>query len=119
VIDALGTVLTAVDFVAPAVALWYLVLRRTEDRLSSALAIAGLSAFLVPSFMFLLNRTFGYPLERAGMTGLAIALVAGSVAWHWLLAPRLGPLRGYAIRLGEIVGGTFPSERDRQMPPDR
>ena len=91
--DGAAALLTAVDFVAPAVVIWLFVLRRSESLLSSFLAIAGLSAFLVPSLTFLLNRTIGYPLDRLGLTGLAAVLVLGSIAWSKVILPRLGPLR--------------------------
>jgi len=106
--DGAAALLTAVDFVAPAVVIWLFVLRRSESLLSSSLAIAGLSAFLVPSLTFLLNRTIGYPLDRLGLTGLAAVLVLGSIAWSKVILPGLGPLKKFALRIGEIVGGPTP-----------
>jgi len=106
--DGAAALLTAVDFVAPAVVIWLFVLRRSESLLSSFLAIAGLSAFLVPTLTFLLNRTIGYPLDRLGLTGLAAVLVLGSIAWSKVTLPGLGPLKKFALRIGKIVGGRTP-----------
>ena len=106
--DGAAALLTAVDFVAPAVVIWLFVLRRSESLLSSFLAIAGLSAFLVPTLTFLLNRTIGYPLDRLGLTGLAAVLVLGSIAWSKVTLPGLGPLKKFALRIGEIVGDPTP-----------
>lgn len=111
--DILGIILVVADFIAPAFAVWYLVLRRTEGPLASSLAAAGLSAFLVPTLIFLLNRTVNYPIDRLGMTILAITLVAGAFAWHWLVEPRMAPLSKFATRIGRFLGGTLLPEEDK------
>jgi len=115
--DVPGILLTALDFVAPAIAVWFLVLRRNEGLLSSALATAGISAFLVPAWMFLLNRIFGYPLDRLSLTVLAAALVGASITWHWVLAPRMAPVWRVAVRVGRIVGGKFAPAEDEPGSP--
>lgn len=104
--EVFGFLLTTVDFVVPAAAVWFLVLRRkNEGLLSSALAAAGMSVFLVPTLMFLLNRIFAYPLDRVSLTGLAATLVAGAVAWHWLIAPRMTRFWHQVTRFGQVIGG--------------
>lgn len=115
--DIPGILLTAADFVGPAIALWYLALRRKESSLDSVLAAFGLSAFLMPTLMFLLNRTVGYPIDRISLTGLAIAVVTGAIVWHWLIAPRVSALQSLAIRLGRLVGGTVQSDENGSRPP--
>jgi len=117
VTDIAGIVLTAADFTAPAVAVWYLVLRRTENPLDSALAAAGLSAFLMPSLMFVMNRSVGYPLDRTGLTALALILVIGAVVWHRVVAPRVSALRTTAVRLARLVGGTTSPDESDDSPP--
>lgn len=114
--EIFGALLTALNFVAPAVAVWFLVLRKKEGWLSSGLAVAAMSAFLVPTLVFLLNRIFAYPLDRTGLTGLATTVVAGAVIWHWLIAPRTTSLGRLATRLGRLIGGATPNQEEESDP---
>ena len=92
-----GLLLGLGSFVAPPVAWWYFVLRRPADHGEDAVAIAGLSAFVLPLGVFVLNRLVGYPIDATGAGALALVLVASALVWPRFVGPPLARLRRWAV----------------------